>query len=161
MILVLVHSWIVPSQLSHAYSIVFCYISVEVFILAFTQLSLQVEIGTQNEEKHIGSKSLKNVSYSKFRAKRAMLTFWVDKSSLKMPNIDFLKTGSFRSKSVTRHDNFNWTYIGGKMSKLKNFNCDILGNFQTQWKFIWEWVKASSQTKKFLNEALKRKSLWK
>ena len=55
-------------------------------------------------------------SHSTWRAKRATFTFWVDKSSLKMPKIvnfdEVLKTQSLRSNSVTRQVNFNWTKIG-------------------------------------------------
>ena len=65
------------------------------------------------------------------RAKRAIFTFWVDKSCLKMVNFgDFLKTWNFWSKSVTRLVNFERTKIGGKYQ-----NCKILmrhfGDFQT------------------------------
>ena len=56
--------------------------------------------------------------HSRLRAKRATFTFWVDKSSLKMPKMvhfgEFLKTWSLRSNSVTRHVSFNRTKIGGK-----------------------------------------------
>ena len=66
---------------------------------------------------------LKKKSHSALRAKRAMFTFWVDKSSLKMPKIvdfgEFLKTWSLLSKSVTRHFNFNRTNIGGKCQNTK------------------------------------------
>ena len=61
-------------------------------------------------------------SYSTLRAKRAMFTFWVDKSSLKMPKIvhfgEFLKTWSLRSNSVTRQVNL----IGQKLVR----KCQIL-----------------------------------
>ena len=57
------------------------------------------------------------------RAKRAMLTFWVDKSKLKMPKIvhfgEFLKTWSLRSNSVTRQVIFNRTKIGRKRQNSK------------------------------------------
>ena len=49
---------------------------------------------------------------------RAMITFWMDKSKLKMPKMvhfgEFLKTWSLRSNSVTRLVSFNRTKIGGK-----------------------------------------------
>ena len=49
---------------------------------------------------------------------RVTFTFWVDKSSLKMPKIvnfgELLKTWSLRSNSVTRQVNLNRTKIGGK-----------------------------------------------
>ena len=52
------------------------------------------------------------------RAKRAMFTFWMDKSELKRPKIvhygEFLKICSLRSNSVTRQVSFNRTKIGGK-----------------------------------------------
>ena len=52
-------------------------------------------------------------SHSALRAKRATFTFWVAKSSLKMPKMvnfgDFLKTRSLRSNSVTRKVTFNGT----------------------------------------------------
>ena len=47
-----------------------------------------------------------------------LFTFWVDKSSLKMPKMvhfgEFLKTWSLRSNSVTRQVSLNRTKIGGK-----------------------------------------------
>ena len=58
----------------------------------------------------------------------AKFTFWVDKSSLKMPKIvnfgEFFKTFNLRSNSVTRQVTFNRT-------KIEKFVCDILSNFQT------------------------------
>ena len=59
---------------------------------------------------------LPKMSHSTLRAKRAMFTFWVDKSSTKMPKMvhfgEFLKTWSSQSHSVTRQANFkkdkNW-----------------------------------------------------
>ena len=67
------------------------------------------------------------------RAKRATYTFWVDKSSLKMPKIlnfgEFLKTWSLRSRSVTRqYKNLV------ENAKMENFICDILCNFQLMWQ---------------------------
>ena len=57
-------------------------------------------------------------SHSILRAKWATFTFWVDKSSLKMPKMvnfgEFLKTWSLRSNSVTRQVSFYRTKIGGK-----------------------------------------------
>ena len=57
-------------------------------------------------------------SHSTLRAKRATFTFWMDKSWLKMPKVvhfvEFLKTWSLRSNSVTRQVSFNRTKIGGK-----------------------------------------------
>ena len=71
------------------------------------------------------------------RAKRATFTFWVDKSSLKMPKLvqfgEFLKTSSLRSNSVTRHVSFNRTKIG-ENAKIQKFKCDILSTFQTLYK---------------------------
>ena len=59
--------------------------------------------------------------HSTLPAKRATFTFWVDKSSLKMPKIvhfgEFLKIWSLRSNSVTRQVNFNRSKIGGKCRK--------------------------------------------
>ena len=70
-------------------------------------------------------------SHSTLRAKRATFTFWVDKSSLKVPKIvhfgEFLKTWSFRSNSVTRHVTFNRTKIGGK---CQNSNATFWGIFK-------------------------------
>ena len=67
--------------------------------------------------KHCVWKSQKK-SHSTLRAKRATFTFWVDKSSLKMPKMVhfgvFLKTWSLRSNSVTRQVSFNRTKIGGR-----------------------------------------------
>ena len=47
--------------------------------------------------------------------------------------VEFLKTWSELSNSVTRQVSFNRTKIGGKIPKLKNIKCDILSNFQTMW----------------------------
>ena len=62
-------------------------------------------------------------SHSTLRAKRATFTFWVDKSSLKMPKMvhfgQFLKTWSLLSNSVTRQVSFNRTKIGGKCQNSK------------------------------------------
>ena len=79
MILVLVHSWIVPSQLSHAYSIVFCYISdaVEVFIWAFTQLSLSKWKWDQKRRKHCVWKSHQKVSFDKLRITKFSCLFTI------------------------------------------------------------------------------------
>ena len=56
-------------------------------------------------------------SHSTLRAKRAMLTFWINKSKFKMPTIvyfgEFLKIWSLRSNSVTKQVTFNRTKIGG------------------------------------------------
>ena len=62
-------------------------------------------------------KSQKKVSL-KIASYGATFTFWVDKSSLKMPKKvnfgEFLNTWSLLSNSVTRWVNFNRTKIGGK-----------------------------------------------
>ena len=62
-------------------------------------------------------------SHSTLQAKRAMFTFWVDKSSLKMPKMvnfgDFLKTWNLRSNSVTRQVTFNGTKIGEKRQNYR------------------------------------------
>ena len=61
--------------------------------------------------------------HSTLQAKRATFTFWVDKSSLKMPNMvhfcEFLETWSLWSNSVTRQVSFNRTKIGGKCQNAK------------------------------------------
>ena len=81
-------------------------------------------------------------SHSTLQAKRPTFTFWVDKSSLKMPEMvhfgELLKTWSLRSNSVTRQNSFSRTKIGGKWQNSK-FKCDILSNFQT----MCECVKIS------------------
>ena len=52
---------------------------------------------------------------------RARFTFWVDKSSWKMPKIvnfgEFLKTRNLRTNSVTRHV---------KNAKIRKFKCNIM-----------------------------------
>ena len=62
-------------------------------------------------------------SHSTLRAKRATFTFWVDKSSLKMPKMvnfgEFLKTWILRSNSVTRQVILNSTKISGKCQNQK------------------------------------------
>ena len=62
-------------------------------------------------------------SHSTLRVKRAMLTFWRDKSKLKMSKIvhfgEFLKIWSLRSNSITRQVTFNRTKIG---RKRQNYN---------------------------------------
>ena len=67
-----------------------------------------------------------NKSHSTLRAKWAMLTFWMDKSKLKMPKMvhlgEFLIIWSLRSNSVTRQFSFNRTKNWWKMPKLKNSN---------------------------------------
>ena len=71
---------------------------------------------------HVVWKS-QNKYHSTFRAKRAMLTFWMDKSKLKMPKMvhlgEFLKIWSLRSNSVTRQFTFNRTKIGWKCQHSK------------------------------------------
>ena len=63
-------------------------------------------------------------SHSTLRAKRATFTFWVDKSSLKMPKMvnfgEFLKTWSLQSNNVTRQVTFNRTKINGKF-QMRHF----------------------------------------
>ena len=72
------------------------------------------------------------------RAKRATLTFWVDKRWLKMPKKvhfgEFLIALSWRSNSVTRQVSFNRTKIGGK---CQNSNATFwVCNFQTMEKIL-------------------------
>ena len=52
------------------------------------------------------------------RAKRAMFTFWVNKSSLKVPKMGFFKW-SFRWNNVTRLVNLNWRKINEKCQNWK------------------------------------------
>ena len=70
-------------------------------------------------------------SHSTWRAKRATFTFWVDKSSLKMPKIVYF--GEIYGQTVLP----DWSILIGQklveMPKLKKFKCDIFGNFQTLW----------------------------
>ena len=88
-------------------------------------------------------------------AKRATFTFWVDKSSLKMPETinfgEFLKTYSFRSNSGTRHGTFKRTKIGGKCQnwKIKNAtfwvifkHCESMVSFKMR-QFCRFWVTLS------------------
>ena len=82
-------------------------------------------------------------SRSTLRAKRATLTFWVDKSSLKMPKMvnlgDLLKTWSLRSNSVTRQVKFNRTKIGEKCqnSKIQMRHFEWFSNNVTLAKDFW------------------------
>ena len=66
------------------------------------------------------------------RAKRATFTYWVDKSSLKMPKMvhfgEFLKSWNLLSNSVTRFVNFKRSTFGEKCQK--KIKCDILGPFR-------------------------------
>ena len=68
------------------------------------------------------------------RAKRATFTFWVAKSSLKMPKMvnfgEFLKTWIFRSNRITRQVIFNWKEIGGKCYNWKIKNATFLVIFK-------------------------------
>ena len=71
------------------------------------------------------------VAFKIKRAKRAKLTFWVDKSWLKMPKMvhSGLKTWSLLSNSLSWQvifeiDKKDWW-------KMQKFKCDILSNFQT------------------------------
>ena len=60
---------------------------------------------------------------SKKKSHSTLLTFWMDKSKLKMPKIvhfgEFLQIWSLRSNSVTRQVSFNRTNIGGKRQNSK------------------------------------------
>ena len=88
---------------------------------------------------HSGWKSQKK-SHSTLRAKRATFTFWVDKSSLKMPKKihfgEFLKTRILPSNSVTRQVTFNREKNGRKCQNINN-QCDILSGFQTFWNYSY------------------------
>ena len=70
-----------------------------VFVHILTQYFISIQFTLRNSVWKFFKKS-----HSKLRAKRATFTFWVDKSSLKMPKIvnfdEFLKTQSLRSNSV-------------------------------------------------------------
>ena len=61
---------------------------------------------------------LEDYADSPLRAKRATITFWMDKSKLKMTRMvhfgEFLKNWSLRSNSVTRQVSFKRAKIGGK-----------------------------------------------
>ena len=109
------------SQLHKLVNVVFvAYLQSRSFIKFFISLSanlnhfikyFSLKSKTQNFAlKHIVWKSQKK-SHSTLRAKRAMFTLRVDKSSLKMPKMvnfgEFLKTWSLRPNSVTRYVNSN------------------------------------------------------
>ena len=69
-------------------------------------------------------------SHLKLRAKRAtFITFWVNKSSLKMPKNGPLKTGQtvLPDRSVLIQQKLF------KNVKIQKFICDNLGHFQTLW----------------------------
>ena len=87
---------------------------------SITQL-LAVTTGVAAGIARVSHRSLHDVwksqkkSQSTLQAKLAMLTFWTDKSKLKMVHFgEFLKICSLRSNSVTRQVTFNRTKIGGK-----------------------------------------------
>ena len=80
-------------------------------------------------------------SHSTLRAKRATFTFWVDKSSLKMPKMvqfgEFLKTCSLRSNRVTRQVSFNRSKIGEKCQNsfwVIFKYCEIVSFHHQKWK---------------------------
>ena len=79
----------------------------------------------------------KKKSHSILRSKWATFTFWVAKSSLKMPKLvhlgEFVKAWCLWSNSVTRQVK-NWR----KMPKLKNSNATFLVIF-IQCGFSWFW----------------------
>ena len=78
--------------------------------------------GTFGGNYHSVWKSQKK-SYSTLRAKRATFTFWVDKSSLKVPKMvhlgEFFFKWSFRWNNVTRLVNLNWRKINEKCQNWK------------------------------------------
>ena len=71
-------------------------------------------------------------SHSTLRAKRAMVTFWVDKSSFKLPKMsqfsEFLKTWSLLSNSVSRQVSCNRLVIAQCLKITENVAFD-LSNF--------------------------------
>ena len=75
------------------------------------------------------------------RAKRATFTFWVDKSSLKMPKMvhfgEVWKIWTLQSNSITRHVNLKW-----KMPKLNNSNETFLAIFKNvkTYNFHHTWL---------------------
>ena len=85
------------------------------------------------------------MSHSTLRAKRATFTFWVDKSSLKMPKMihfgEFLKTWSLLSNSVIRQVTFNKTKIGGKGQNWQNSNATFIVIFKLCALWICEKVR--------------------
>ena len=103
-------------------------------------------------------------SHSTLRAKRAMFTFWVDKSYLKMPKIvhfgEFLKTWSKRSNSVTRQVSFNSTKIGGKGRNSK-IQMRHFGWFSKKKKKVVDFCSSlCSHFKKFPSRFHWQKNFW-
>ena len=84
------------------------------FTRKFTTMGSTLITGFENHKKY----------HTTLRAKRATFTFWMHKSSLKMPKLvhygEILKTWSLRSNSVTRQ---------AENAKSQKFKWDILNNF--------------------------------
>ena len=98
-------------------------------------------------------------SHSTLRAKRATFTFWVDKRSIKMPDMvqvgEFLKTWSLRSNSVTRQVSFTRSKIGGKCQNSNVtfwviFKPKIIVKLQTEWWRTKKTLKKSLQNIEWL-----------
>ena len=75
-------------------------------------------------------------SHSTLRAKRAVFTFWVDKSWLKMPKI--VNFGSFWNPEACGQTLLPDMSISIRQKLIKNakfqkHKCDILSDFQTLW----------------------------
>ena len=85
-------------------------------------------------------------SHLTMRAKRAMLTFWIDKNKLKMPNIvhfgEFSKIWSLQSTLLPDRS----VLIGQNLvenDKIQEFKCDILSDFQSMWQ-CWKLLQKVS-----------------
>ena len=89
--------------------------------LPFWQGTFATTVDSRFSENHGVWKSQKK-SHSTLRAKRAMFTFWVDKSSLKMPKIVNFWKPELRPNSVTRQVKWNRTKIGGKCQNRTKYS---------------------------------------
>ena len=101
------------------------------------QLTCLVPLFDRKLQFHGAWKSQKKY-YSTLRAKRATVTFWVDKSYLKMPKMvnlaSFWKTEACGQTVLPDRS----VLTGQKLvenAKIQKFKCDILSNFQTMWVF--------------------------
>ena len=90
-------------------------------ISSFWQGTFATTVDSRFSENHGVWKSQKK-SHSTLRAKRAMFTFWVDKSSLKMPKIVNFWKPELRPNSVTRQVKWNRTKIGGKCQNRTKYS---------------------------------------
>ena len=81
------------------------------------------QINKMNDLKTHGVWKSHKKSHFTLRVKRATVTFWVDKSSLKMPRNDFWKPeacGQIRKNTLQNEQNNSWKFVYIKVN-LTNF----------------------------------------